>query len=177
MSVQITLPVSNHTIRINRLRYEMMLQTRQIAEEELANKKPVPPKQKIVVASGDEQEVENATHPDFIKQMEIWNIGVSTLASIKLAELMATLGIADNAPDNIHELMEQYKRAGLPVNDNPKVFWMMMVLAPADDDFKFLMFELFGRSMPQERQVAFWREMFRSNIPGKVNLELPNTER
>lgn len=175
MSVQITMPVSNHTIRINRLRYEMMLQTRHVAEQELADKKPIPPKQKITIASGEEQEVENATHPDYIKNLEMWNTGVATLASVKLAELMAMVGIADDPPDDIHQTMEQYKRAGLPVNENPKIFWMLMIVAPADDDFKFLMFELFGRSMPQERQVAFWREMFRHHIPGKVNLELPNT--
>jgi hypothetical protein len=171
MSIEITMPVSGQTVRINRLRYEMLVQVQHRCAEELAPKKPQPPKQKVVIASGEEQEIENPTHPDYLAQLERFNAAVTLLSSERLARLIAHAGIADPLPDNIPALMEIYKQTGVPISDDPKIFWVLMVIAPGADDFNFLIFEIFGRSMAREGQIALWREMFRGHVPGKVDLE------
>lgn len=175
MSIEITMPVSGHSVRINRLRYETLIQVQNKCAEELAPRKPQPPKQLVVVANGKEEEIENPTHPDYLAKLELFNLAVSTLASERLAKLIAYAGIADSPPSDIETMMELYKQTGVPVSDDPRIFWVLMVIAPSSDDFNFLLFEIFGRSMAREGQIALWREMFRGNIPGKVDLEYSDT--
>lgn len=175
--IEVTLPISGHKVRVNRLRNELLLQARSSAEQELSPKKPKPPKQSVAIANGGVEEVENETHPDYLAQLEKWNIAVSAIASTKIAELMAYAGIAEEPPASIDVTMATYKKLGLAMSDDKRIFWMMHVLAPSDDDFKFLMFEIFGRTLAREEQIAFWRNMFPSNAPGPIDMEHLNAER
>jgi hypothetical protein len=168
--IEITLPVSGHKVRINRLRNELIMQARASAEEKLRDKKPKPPMQSIPIANGGFEEVENLAHPEYVAQLEKWNLAVGSFASVKVAELMAHAGLAEDPPESINDTMQTYKRIGISVSDDKRIFWMMQVLAPTDDDFKFLMFEIFGRSLAREEQVAFWRNMFPSHTPGPIDM-------
>lgn len=173
----ITLPVSGHKVRINRLRNELLLQARSSAEQQLAEKKPKPPTQTVPIANGGTEEVENPNHPDYLAKLESWNLAVSAIATTKIAELMAYAGIAEEPPDSIDETMALYKKLGLAMSDDKRVFWMMNVLASGDDDFKFLLFEIFGRTLAREEQIAFWRNMFPGHTPGPIDMEHLNAKR
>lgn len=174
--IQITLPVSQHTITINRLRSDMMVQANVAAEEELMDKKPQPPLQKVVMADGKEEEMPNEGHPDYVKQLSSWKSAVNTLASTKVLKIMVKLGIVDNPPDDIVDIYEQYKELGISAAEDLKMFWVTSIVAPAADDVAMLMFEIFGRTMAREVQVEFYRSMFRGHVPGKVDLEVAHTE-
>lgn len=174
--IQITLPVSQHTITINRLRSDMMVRTQQSAEEDLKDKKPQPPMQKVLMADGKEEDMPNEGHPDYVAQLNSWNSAVKTLAANKLMTIITKLGIVDNPPDDVHEVYAQYKELGIDVSDDLKMFWVTSILAPSPDDISMLMFEIFGRTMAREVQVEFYRAMFQGHVPGQVNLEVAHTE-
>lgn len=174
--IQITLPVSQHTITINRLRSEMMGQAKLAAEEELKDKKPQPPLQKVLMADGKEEEMPNEGHPDYIEQLNTWSSAVQVLTSTKLIKIISKLGIADNPPDDVREVYEQYKELGIDVPEDLKLFWITSIVAPSNDDLSMLLFEIFGRTMAREVQIEFYRAMFRGHVPGKVDLEVAHTE-
>lgn len=153
-----------------------MAQCRHTAEEELKDKKPSPPLQKVLMADGNEEEMPNEGHPDYTQALEVWQRDVSRLTAHKLSQTITRLGIVDDAPNDIEEIRAQYKEIGFDVDGDAKLFWVTSILAPADEDLAFLMFEIFGRSMAREAQVEFYRRMFRGHVPGKVNLEVAHTE-
>jgi hypothetical protein len=172
----ITLPISGHTVHIQRQRAEVMTRLRFAAEQEMADKKPKPPTQSVVVADGSTTELENTADEGYIAAFEQWQSDVQTLAATKITKFMATIGITDSPPSDIGETMAQYKALGLEVEENPKEFWVLNIVAPSNDDLAKLMFEIFGRSMPQEAQVTFYRQLFQGRVPGIVDMDAPTTQ-
>lgn len=172
----IKLPISGYTVRIQRQRAEVMTRLRFVAEQELMDKKPKPPVQSVIVADGSTKDIENTADEGYIAALEQWQSDVQTLFAIKIMKFMATIGIVDSPPDDIGETMAQYKAFGLEVEENPKEFWVLNIVASSNDDMAKLMFEIFGRSMPQEGQVAFYRQLFQGRVPGIVDMDAPSSQ-
>lgn len=172
----IRLPISGYTVRIQRQRAEVMTRLRFAAEQEMADKKPKPPTQSVVVADGSTTELENTADEGYVAALEQWQSDVQSLAASKITKFMATIGVTDSPPDDIGETMAQYKALGLEVEEDPKEFWVLNIVAPSNDDLAKLMFEIFGRSMPQESQVAFYRQLFQGRVPGIVDMDAASAQ-
>jgi len=172
----IKLPISGYIVRIQRQRAEVMTRLRFVAEQELMDKKPKPPVQSVIVADGSTKDIENTADEGYVAALEQWQSDVQTLVATKITKFIASIGVVDNPPEDIGETMAQYKALGLEVDESPKEFWVLNIVAPSNDDLAKLMFEIFGRSMPQEAQVTFYRGLFQGRVPGIVDMDAPSTQ-
>ena len=63
------------------------------------------------------------------------------------------------------ELRTVYDTIGMKYDETGDDFVISYVIATTAVDIQFLLFEIFGRSLPEESQVVLRRELFRGNVP------------
>ena len=62
------------------------------------------------------------------------------------------------------ELRELYTNLDIEIPADDRTFWVQFVIAPSAEDFAHLTYEIFGKSLPTEVQVAFHRQLFPSQV-------------
>jgi len=158
----IRVPTSGIEIDIRRQPAQLLDIIRGRVEDEMKSQRPDMPKQRVEISPGEYRDVD-APDDDYEQRMVEFNTLVGHKFYERIWEVMADIGITTN-PDTseLDALRATYAKYVAIVPNNDKLFWLQYVVAPGVDDFNTLLYEIFGKSLPSDRQVAFYRQLFRS---------------
>lgn len=158
----IRVPTSGIEIDIRRQPAQLLDIIRGRVEDEMKPQRPDMPKQRVEISPGEYRDVD-APNDEYEQQMTEFNTLVGQKFYARIWEVMADIGITSKPDiDELDTLRATYAKYGAIVPDNDKLFWLQYVVAPGIDDFNHLLYEIFGKSLPSDRQVAFYRQLFRS---------------
>ena len=161
----VTLPGSGMTVQIRRQPGDMLRLIEASCRREFDKEKPIPPVQRIETGPGEFKDVEDENNPAYIEQVNEHEQKVQSRFAEKMLEIIVRAGIIDNPNDEeIKHLRELYTSLDIDLPEDDRQLWVQFVVAPSADDFSHLTYEVFGKSLPTEVQVAFHRQLF----PGKV---------
>jgi len=161
----VTLPGSGLTVKIRRQPGDMLKLIEASARRELDSKKPIPPTQKLEVGPNEFKEIEDINNAQYIQELEKYEAEVAELFSRKMLDIIVKIGILDHPDkDDIANLRQLYQTLNIETPEDDRTFWVQFVLAPCIEDFSYLTFEIFGKSLPSEAQVAFHRTLFQRNM-------------
>lgn len=136
------------------------------AEELVTIPKPEVPKISVETAPNEFKLVDNPDDATYIEQMEQFQLVVVREYTELLWKSIAEIGVIDVVTEaDVASLRAGYSRLGIEVPEDPKLFWLKYVAAPSTDDFSLLLYEVFGKSLPKEKQVAMYKRMFQSDVP------------
>jgi len=161
----VTLPGSGMTVRIRRQPGDMLRLIEASARREYEHERPQPPTQKLEVGPGEYKEIEDTNNEEFVASLEEFETKVQTLFSTKMLDVIVKVGIVDSYDVNeLAELRKMYADMDIETPTDDRSFWVQFVVAPSAEDFATLTYEIFGKSLPTEAQVAFHRTLFQRNV-------------
>lgn len=161
----VNLPGSGTSVRVRRQPGDMLRLIEASVRREFDKEKPVPPVQRIEVGPGEFKDIEDENNADYVARLAEFESKVQSKFAEKMLEVIVKVGIIDE-PDTseITHLRELYKGMDIEAPEDDRTFWVQFVLAPSAEDFAILTFEVFGKSLPTEVQVAFHRSLFPSEV-------------
>lgn len=161
----VTLPGSGLTVRIRRQPGDMLRLIEASARREFESERPEPPTQRLEVGPGEFKEIEDANNEEYLEKLNAFETKIQEAFSKKMLDVIVKLGIVEN-PDiaEISTLRQLYSDLNIEIPEDDRTFWVQFVVAPSAEDFAHLTFEIFGRSLPTEAQVAFHRTLFQRNV-------------
>lgn len=161
----VTLPGSGLTVRIRRQPGDMLRLIEASSRREFESERPEPPTQKLEVGPGEFKEIEDVNNEEYVERLNAFETKIQEAFSKKMLDVIVKVGIVDN-PDAVElsSLRQMYSDLNIEVPEDDRTFWVQFVLAPSAEDFAHLTFEIFGRSLPTEAQVAFHRTLFQRNV-------------
>jgi hypothetical protein len=163
--MKIILPGTETEIDIRRQPAQLMEIMRGKVHERLEHIKPIPPKQRVEVAPGRFEEIEDAQDESYLRQLRIYDEKTGLEFIEEVWKNIAAIGVTDEVtPDMVAAHREYYATMGVELPANDREVWLRYIVAATVDDFSTLMYEVYGKSLPSEKQVAFHRQLF----PGKV---------
>lgn len=161
----VKLPGSGYEVRIRRQPGDMLKLIEASVRRDLKPEEPVPPTQRLEVAPNEFKEVEDLNNPEYVEAMDLHEAKFQDKFTQKMLDVIVKVGIADSPEiEEIAELRVLYDSLGIVVPEDDRTLWVQFVLAPSVEDFSHLTFEIFGRSLPTEAQVAFHRTLFPRNV-------------
>ena len=161
----VTLPGSGMTVRVRRQPGDMLRLIEASVRREFDKEKPVPPVQRMETGPGEFKDIEDENNPVYVAELEIFEQKVQTRFAEKMLEVIVRAGIMDNPEeDEMTELRELYTNLDIEIPADDRTFWVQFVIAPSAEDFAHLTYEIFGKSLPTEVQVAFHRQLFPSKV-------------
>jgi hypothetical protein len=162
--MKITLPNSLYEIDVRRQPAQLLDILRNRIAEELKEHKPAMPMQRVEISPGEFREVE-APNEEYQAKLSEFDELVGAKYLNRLWEVIAEIGVITKPDlDEITELRKSYERLNVDVPSNDKLFWLQYIVAPGIDDFNTLLYEVFGKSLPNDKQVAFHRQLFRGQV-------------
>lgn len=167
---QIILPDSGIKLTVCRQAPGVTKNIYRTAQDKHASTKPQPPTQRMEVDEGRFEELPNTLDPDYQKKLQEWNHLVEMEQSVMLVRLALAVGIVRDenfrvCEQKAEELRKVYDTIGMKYDETGDDFVISYVIATTAVDIQFLLFEIFGRSLPEESQVVLRRELFRGNVP------------
>lgn len=163
----ITLPVSGVTIKIRRQSMDILqaIQTRAMQ----MHQKPTPPIVKEEVGPDTFIDRENTSAPEYIHALQEYEQKFTiSMAEMLLKIIVSTCIFKDenlqSIIDDSKEMQQLYLSLGLDVPTNIDEFAFKYVIAVSQEDMGTLIYEVFGKTLPTEAQVAMRKMMF----PGTV---------
>jgi hypothetical protein len=161
----VTLPGSGMTVRIRRQPGDMLRLIEASARRECEPRRPQPPTQRLEVGPGEYKEIEDVNNEEYVASVEAFETEVQELFSKKMLDVIVKVGLVDN-PDiaELSTLRSLYSDMNIEIPEDDRTFWVQFMVAPSAEDFAHLTFEIFGRSLPTEAQVAFHRTLFQRNV-------------
>jgi hypothetical protein len=164
----VTLPGSGLTVRIRRQPGDMLKLIEASVRRDIEGKKPEPPTQRLEVGPGEFKEIEDLNNPEYIATLELHEAEFQEKFTEKMLDVIVKVGIVDGpVKEELDVLRETYNSLNIEIPENDRTFWVQFVLAPSAEDFSTLTFEIFGRSLPTEAQVAFHRTLFQRDMETK----------
>ena len=161
----VTLPGSGLTVKIRRQPGDMLKLIEASVRREMDPLKPVIPTQKMEVGPGEFKEIEDVNNSEYVAALESYEASVQENFAKKMLDVVVKVGIIDSPnKEELDVLRESYVGLGIEIPEDDKSFWVQFVIAPSAEDFSHLMYEVFGKSLPTEAQVAFHRSLFPSNV-------------
>lgn len=161
----VTLPGSGLTVKIRRQPGDMLKLIEASVRREMDPLKPVIPTQKLEVGPGEFKDIEDANNPEYVAELAKHEALVQEKFAQKMLDVVVKVGIVDGPnKDELAVLRESYVALGIETPEDDRSFWVQFVIAPSAEDFSHLMFEIFGKSLPTEAQVAFHRSLFQRNM-------------
>ncbi|MBJ7394241.1 MAG: hypothetical protein JHD01_05760 [Candidatus Nanopelagicales bacterium] len=161
----VTLPGSGLTVRVRRQPGDMLKLVEASARRGMESSKPEIPTQKLEVGPNEFSEIEDINNPEYIEALGIYEANVQEQFAKKMLDVVVKVGIIDTPDkDELESLRETYKTLEIETPPDDREFWVQFVVAPSAEDFSLLIFEIFGKSLPTEAQVAFHRTLFQRNV-------------
>lgn len=166
----VTLPGSGMTVRIRRQPGDMLRLIEASSRREFESERPQPPTQKLEVGPGEYKEIEDVNNEEYIAQVAVFENKVQEAFSRKMLDVIVKVGLVDT-PDiaELSTLRQLYSDMNIEIPEDDRTFWVQFVVAPSAEDFAHLTFEIFGRSLPTEAQVAFHRTLFQRNVETSIS--------
>lgn len=169
---EITLPISGITLQVRRQPIQVIQQINQRAEKIVSERtpKPIPPVQQVVTGPNETKAIPNQSDPEYIAELGAWQGLVMAETMNQMMAVLTRIGIVhtdvlNDYIDDAKTIQESYQELGYDVPENLMQFALQYIIAPSQDDSSTLLFEVFGRTLPTESQVAFKRAMFQGNVP------------
>lgn len=174
MSIELVLPGSGYKVMIRRQPMQIISHLKIAASTAHEDTKPIIPTQRLEVEAGVYKDIENPADADYVEALQKWETKVNIYFGNTLQRVILDMGIIsveESAPsiDESAKMMRQYKDMGVPVPDDKRKFYFEYILAPTDEDVTLLTYEIFGKSLPKQRQVELYRIMFLSDVPQETN--------
>ena len=161
----VTLPGSGMTVSVRRQPGDMLRLIEASVRREFDKQKPIPPVQRIETGPGEFKDIEDENNPAYVAEVEVFEQKVQTRFAEKMLEVIVRAGIVDNPEeDEMTELRQLYTNLDIEIPADDRTFWVQFVIAPSAEDFAHLTYEIFGKSLPTEVQVAFHRQLFPSKV-------------
>ena len=166
----VTLPGSGLIVKIRRQPGDMLKLIETSVRREMEPSKPAIPTQKLEVGPNEFKEIEDVNNPEYVEALAKHEAEVQEKFAKKMLDVVIKVGIIDG-PDKkeLQTLRESYTALGIEVPEDDREMWVTFVVAPSAEDFSHLIFEIFGKSLPTEAQVAFHRSLFPSNVETKAS--------
>jgi hypothetical protein len=173
---EITLPVSGVTLHVRRQPIQVIQQISQRAESIVSERtpKPKPPVQEVVTGPSETKSIPNQNDPEYVAELNVWQSLVAVETMNQMMAVLTRVGIVHNNAlndylDDAKDVQESYKDLGYDVPNDLMQFALQYIIAPATEDSSTLLYEVFGRTLPTESQVAFKRAMFQGNVSESIN--------
>lgn len=168
-SSTITLPDSGIILTVNRQSPSVVKNIARSASDKLSSKKPIPPKQRLEVEEGRFEEIANISDEQYQLQLQEWNRAVNLEQTMMMLQIAFKIGIVRDEHFAVcikkaDELKVVYDSIGMQYDEQGDDFVIAYVIGTTTLDIHTLLFEIYGRSLPDESQVVLRREMFRSNV-------------
>jgi hypothetical protein len=166
----VTLPGSGMTVKIRRQPGDMLRLIEASARRECESERPQPPTQKLEVGPGEFKEIEDVNNEEYVANLEAFELKVQEIFSKKMLDVIVKVGIVET-PDiaEVSTLRTLYSDLNIEIPEDDRTFWVQFVVAPSAEDFAHLTYEVFGRSLPTEAQVAFHRTLFQRNVETPIS--------
>ena len=162
---EVTLPGSGFTVKIRRQPGDMLRLIEASCRREFDSQKPVPPTQRIEVGPGEFKDIEDENNVAYQEEVEAFEVKVQSRFAEKMLDVIVKAGIIDEPDEKeILHLRTLYTELGIELPDNDRTMWVQFIVAPSAEDFAHLTYEVFGKSLPTEVQVAFHRQLFPSKV-------------
>lgn len=161
----VTLPGSGITVKVRRQPGDMLKLIEASCRRDMESEKPIVPVQRLEVAPKEFKDIEDVNNAEYVEQLAAYEQKVQDAFAKKMLDVVIRIGIIDS-PDKkeLIGLREMYATLGIDIPDDDREFWIQFIVAPSAEDFSTLVFEIFGKSLPSEVQVAFHRSLFSSNV-------------
>lgn len=161
----VTLPGSGINVRVRRQPGDMLRLIEASVRREFDKEKPIPPVQRMETGPGEFKDIEDENNPAYVSAMELFEQKVQARFAEKMLEVIVKAGIVDSPDEEeIKTLRDLYTTLDIEIPADDRTLWVQFVLAPSADDFAHLTYEIFGKSLPTEVQVAFHRQLFPSQV-------------
>lgn len=160
--IEFTLPQSGHTVRVRKLSPDVTVQIRSAVMAELQDEKPRVPTQRLEVAPGDFQDVENPEHPDYQKALKAWQDSVLFETGRRFMRLIGDYAVQDETDlEAVQEYRDQMAALGVEETSTDREVFLWKILAPTREDQRALSNFLVGASIPSAQEVQTARDSFR----------------
>jgi hypothetical protein len=164
---KITLPVSGAVITIRRQPMDVMLAAQARARE--IHAAPPVPKVQDEVAPGQFVSRDDYNNPDYINAIREYEQKWTTSFGDMLLNILARTCIVKDEHyqrylTDAQEIQATYREMGLTVPDDINMVAIMYVIAVSAEDVNYMMLEVFGKTMPNEGQVAMRAAMFQGEV-------------
>lgn len=153
--VPFTFPDSGVEVKIRKVSPLLAL------EVQRSIKKPEPPLEKVILASGEESEEPNRSHPDYLDALQQYNIEVEEKTKKLLISRGVNIVMTDEMKEEVKELREYMKKEmgiDLPVND--KEAYISYIAIESAKDFESLIQAVLGASQPTTEAVETSKDSF-----------------
>jgi hypothetical protein len=161
----VTLPGSGLTVKIRRQPGDMLKLVEASARRGMESIKPEIPTQKLEVGPNEFKDIEDINNPEYLEALAVYEAKVQEQFAKKMLDVVVKVGIIDTPNKNeLESLRETYTMLEIETPPDDREFWVQFVVAPSAEDFSLLIFEIFGKSLPTEAQVAFHRTLFQRNM-------------
>jgi hypothetical protein len=161
----VTLPGSGLTVKIRRQPGDMLKLVEASARRGMESIKPEIPTQKLEVGPNEFKDIEDINNPEYLEALAVYEAKVQEQFAKKMLDVVVKVGIIDTPNKNeLESLRETYTMLEIETPPDDREFWVQFVVAPSAEDFSLLIFEIFGKSLPTEAQVAFHRTLFQRNV-------------
>ena len=168
--MKITVPGSGIEINIRRQPVQVMDFLKAKIAEELESEKPVPPTQQVETAPGVFREVEALHDEKYVEAMQDYERKTAGKFIERIWHNMATLAVTDEVtPEMVAPYRAYYGQFGEKLPESDREVWLRYEVAPSMDDFATLMYEIYGKSLPTDKQVAFHRLLFQGRVQEKAD--------
>jgi hypothetical protein len=161
----VTLPGSGLTVKVRRQPGDMLKLVEASARRGMESIKPEIPTQKLEVGPNEFKDIEDINNPEYLEALAVYEAKVQEQFAKKMLDVVVKVGIIDTPNKNeLESLRETYTMLEIETPPDDREFWVQFVVAPSAEDFSLLIFEIFGKSLPTEAQVAFHRTLFQRNV-------------
>lgn len=128
-------------------------------------KKPEPPMETVILASGEESQEPNRSHPDYEKALRDYNIEVEEKTKKLLINRGVVITMTEEMKQDVKDLrayMEDEMDTQLPVND--KEAYISYIAIASAKDFETLIHAVLGASQPTQEAVEEAKESFQGEV-------------
>jgi hypothetical protein len=161
----VTLPGSGLTVKIRRQPGDMLKLVEASARRGMESIRPEIPTQRLEVGPNEFKDIEDINNPQYLEALAVYETKVQEQFAKKMLDVVVKVGIIDTPNKNeLESLRETYTMLEIDTPPDDREFWVQFVVAPSAEDFSLLIFEIFGKSLPTEAQVAFHRTLFQRNV-------------
>ena len=161
----VTLPGSGLTVKIRRQPGDMLKLVEASARRGMESIRPEIPTQRLEVGPNEFKDIEDINNPQYLEALAVYEAKVQEQFAKKMLDVVVKVGIIDTPNKNeLESLRETYTMLEIDTPPDDREFWVQFVVAPSAEDFSLLIFEIFGKSLPTEAQVAFHRTLFQRNV-------------
>lgn len=165
--ITITLPESGAVLSVRRQPIDVLRRIQRISEER--HPKPIPPKVRVETGPNEFHEIDNANDKAYTESLSEWETRTTFSLGELLIQTLVKVAVIHDAQfmkyvEEAKEIQSFYNEIGLEVPADIFVFTMTYHIAKSSDDLNMLIFEVFGKSLPKEEQVALHRHLFQGNV-------------